>query len=261
MRKFTIFTVILTVVITVVVAQLLTENYLPGLNSSNSTEVSSTDFDLPTDLDLSKTIQTNLLGVGFQKQPDPTINENTFGSGILYENVPIEAPTADTGIQQKPSGPSDFEDESFTNLSANIYLRDEQVQSAGFIDAKVEKEDDNGFLFKTVYVDDLYDVEMIKSSIKGPSIVLAKAYVFKIGPMSSASDVYEILKVRGSEGLEIEINETNDFGEKSFYINDTRRQGVAFLTTKIGNLIYAFSYPKEYHVQINNLVKLLDMEF
>ncbi|PIR55153.1 hypothetical protein COU74_01990 [Candidatus Peregrinibacteria bacterium CG10_big_fil_rev_8_21_14_0_10_36_19] len=261
MRKFTIFTVILTVVITVVVAQLLTENYLPNSKSNNSDEVKGGDFNLPTTLDLSKTVQTNLLGAGEQQVPTPdaAVGES-FSSGIQYENVSLGTPNT-TPPTIETNGISDFEDETFTSLSANVYLRDEQVQSAGFIDAIVEKEDDNGFLFKTVYVDDLYDVEMVKNSIKGPSSVLAKAYVFKIGPMSSANDVYEILKVRGSEGLEVEINETNSFGEKSFYINDSRRQNVAFLTVKISNLIYAFSYPKEYHVQIGNLVKLLDMEF
>jgi hypothetical protein len=43
-------------------------------------------------------------------------------------------------------------------------------------------------------------------------------------------------------------------------MNDTKRPGTAFLTVKLGNLIYGFSYPKEYHPQVKNLIKLLEWE-
>ena len=67
--------------------------------------------------------------------------------------------------------------------------------------------------------------------------------------------------MRGAEGLDVTVNETNEFAQGSFYLNDVRRSEVAFLAVRVGSMIYGFSYPKEYHSQVKNLVTLLDLEF
>ena len=107
----------------------------------------------------------------------------------------------------------------------------------------------------------MYDVEVTKVAIKTDNTLFAKVYVFQVGGLSSVSEVYEVLKIRGTEGLDIEINETNDYADESFYMNDMRRPDVAFLTVRVGAILYGFSYPKDYHPQISNLVQLLDAEF
>jgi len=106
----------------------------------------------------------------------------------------------------------------------------------------------------------LKDLDVKKYVIRTKTAFLAKIYVLKAGPSSTIEDVYNVLKTRAAEGLDTEINETNDFGENSFYMNDSRRTNTAFLTIKMRGLIFGFSYPKEYHTQIKNLVSLLQLE-
>jgi len=123
-------------------------------------------------------------------------------------------------------------------------------------------EDDvhGGFLFKTIYIDDLNDVETKKYLVRTKTEFLAKIYIFRTGANTNIDEVYQVLKMRASEGLDVEVNETNDFGNGNFYINDLRRENTAFLVVKIENLIYAFSYPKNYHPQIKNLLALIGWE-
>ena len=273
MRKFTIFTVILTVLVLVVAAEVIVDSYLPHDNEDVADNGRSP---LPDSLDLSKTMETNLLGSDLVSSEEPV---ESFSSGfdLVYEEIglseseglergsdesgPVEVKT-EVPIYSATTGTElDFEDENYQTVNHDVYFRDDQLKSAGFVGANLSQEDHNGFLFKTVYIDDLYDVEVSKSLIQTSTELLAKGYVFKVGSLSSVNEVYEVLKVRAAQGLDSEINETNEFGDASFYMNDARRTDVAFLVFRVSGLIYGFSYPKEYHPQIKNLALLIDYEF
>lgn len=275
MQKFTVFTVVLSIVIIVVVADMVVNNYLPGLRAKDVvSDLTSGEFNLPDSLDVSKAGGANVLGagrLGFDLESqvvDPEVIPE-IDPKIIPEEIPISRDFESEDIFKTPSSSADissttasvdFEDDDFVITPKNIYLRDEQLKSAGFISAYLEEETHDGSLYKTIYTDDLYDVSVKKFIIKSDETMFAKVYILSTGPSSSISEVYKVLKIRGAEGLELEINETNQYGDGSFFINDSRRPNTAFLTFKLGNLIYGFSYPKEYHSQIKNLVKLLEWE-
>lgn len=266
MRKFTIFTIILTIIVLVIAAEVIVDEYVPV----TAEEDVAGDFPLPETLDLSKTMETNVLGSDLDYSKIPEVETESGGSGfdLVYENISLdegqelEKPSPSAPIYNASTGDEpDFEDENYSDISHDVYLRDDQIRSAGFVGAYLQSEPHNGFLFKTIYIDDLYDVEVSKTSIKTDESLLAKVYVIKVGSLTSVNEVYEVLKVRGSEGLDVDLNETNEFGDGSFYLNDARRSNVAFLTAKVGGLIYGISYPKEYHAQVKNLLMLIDYEF
>lgn len=306
MRKFTIFTVILTVIILVVVAELVVTEYLPKFRKDiPTTEVSS--LALPEDLDLSKVIETNILGadIDYSKIPaeegeqlveekinlsdsfdEDNIDNDSFGTVFENEpnfdtNIPLLIPDDEFLIipddnssfpeiegsgsvpvyQANASEPGDFEDNGYTSLNQSALIREDMIASAGFVGANLEQEPHNGFLYKTIYIDDLNDINMDKYVVKKEDSMLLKVYVFNIGALNSVSEVYELMKLRGSEGFDIEIVETSEYGDAAFYMNDAKRSGVAFLTVRFGGLIYGFSYPKNYHPQVKNLITLIDMEF
>ncbi|MFA7686054.1 MAG: hypothetical protein WCX95_04615 [Candidatus Gracilibacteria bacterium] len=292
MNKFTVFTVVLSIVVIVIVADLVVNNYLPGMKDADiAAELTNGKFTLPDSIDVSKALETNVLGADAEATAETTADPGTdvsanstpnrlgFDLGSAEndpendpETVPPETPiardvaTADatttevSSTTNTPSQSSDFEDNDFVIASKNVYLRDEQLKSAGFVSAYMEEEKHDGSLYKTIYTDDLYDVTVKKIIIKSDEAMFAKVYVIKTGTNSSIDEVYQVLKIRGAEGLESEINETNEYGDGNFYINDTRRPKTAFLTVKLGTLIYGFSYPKEYHSQVKNLIKLLEWE-
>lgn len=278
MRRFTVFTVILTVIIVVVVAEMAGNDYLSKFKKDSAEATDEMELDLPDTLDLSGSTQSNVLGadVDFSKIPDSNYPDMTYEEisldGESDDLLRMPDDISDDSLLEVPSDPtptyvvtesdiSDFEDENFVSFSTNVFIREDMIKSAGFAGAYLESDPHNGFLYKTIYIDDLEDVEVTKYAIRTKDSLFAKVYVFQVGGLSSVSEVYEVLKMRATGGLDIEINETNEFGGESFFMNDARRPEVAFLTVRIGAVLYGFSYPKEYHSQIKNLVTLLDYEF
>lgn len=280
MRKFTVFTVILTLIVVVVAAQVVANQYWPSLDLASITGTDSATNPLPNSLNLS----ANVLGADGQPvNPvetsglglDPSdLPPTEFGDGLdvpsgASDITGLDVPGLADPINQSNSFPQapisstadDFESNTYKPAVLSVYLNQDQLKSAGFTNTTIDTEDFDGFLYKTIYLQDLEDLKIFKNVIKSVDSMIAKIYIIDVGPMNSPKTVYDTLKTRGSEGLDIEVNETGEFGDGSFYMNDSRRQNVAFLTVRFGSLIYGFSYPKEYHPQVKNLVKLLDMEF
>ncbi len=189
----------------------------------------------------------------------PTVSDSgnfDIGFGDGFENTSPES--VESGDDPMDI---DFENPSFVVNSPNVYLRDEQIKSAGFTTAYISDDQHNGYLFKTVYVGDLNDIEISKKVIRDTSKMFAKVYIFTATGNSNIDQLYSVIKLRSAEGLQVETNETNSYGLSSFYMNDNSRLNVAFLVVKFQNVLFAFSYPKEYHSQVNNLIKLIDFEF
>ncbi|MEK7547598.1 MAG: hypothetical protein AAB540_01755 [Patescibacteria group bacterium] len=296
MKKFTVFTLILTVIVVVVVSEMFVNDYLPAIGGGEDKNSSGENMEvnLPETLDLSKSMETSVLGDTKNRLGADVVSEEGAVSdeiAILDDGtVPldlVESAGSGSGASDlpedylpllesltEPGNPidteiltesSDFEDFSFdaskiSPTSVSIYLRDEQIKSAGFDSAYLEKELSDGKLFKTIQIDDLFDTEVTKTAIRTEEAALAKVYIFKTGINTEISEVYELIKLRASGGLNIQVNETDEYGSSSFYMNDQMRSSTAFLVVRMGGFIYAFSYPKEYHSQIKNLIKLIEWD-
>ena len=276
MKRFTVFPVILTVIIVVVLSEVVVNDYLPRF-SKDPTASDEMALDLPDTLDLSSGA-ANVLGadVDFSKIPDSNYPDMGYEEISLSDSTDdllrVPEDTFDNTLLEVPSDPtptyvatesdvSDFEDDNFVSFSTNVYIREDMIKSAGFAGAYLENEAHNGYLYKTIYLDDLPDVEVSKYAIRTEESLFAKVYVFKVGGLSSVSEVFEVLKMRATDGLDIEVNDVADYGDEAFYMNDARRSEVAFLTVRMGAVLYGFSYPKDYHAQIKNLITLIDYEF
>ncbi|MBI5753756.1 hypothetical protein HZA40_01275, partial [Candidatus Peregrinibacteria bacterium] len=171
------------------------------------------------------------------KNPD-FLDPNAFVNGaqpvdvtnLGKKTVAIQAPPPTGQAPAQTSDVKDFEDADFAAApTGNVYLRDEQIKSAGFTGGYLENEPLDGRLFKTIDISDLSDVEVTKTDIRSKEEILAKVYVFKIGLNNNVSEVYQILKMRAAQGPNIKLNETNEFGQASFYMNDPSRSDTAFL--------------------------------
>lgn len=291
MQKFTVFTVILTILVVVVAAETFVNKYLPALSDSDevvSEDIASTgQYTLPSELDLSSTIQGNVLGASDlgtsdlhvddsvlgvtqpldttqplgETQPTQSVNspqQNTYYSNN-FEFLELEEPEL---LDVSNDGYFDIEEfsSSFDQSTTNVFLRDDQIANSGFVGSYLEPDSYDGFLYKTINIGDLYGVSVSKYVITNGTTSYAKIYILISEDVSNLDAVYDVLKVRASEGLEVELNETNQYGSASFFMNDSRRESVAFLTCRIGSRIYGFSYPKQYHPQIRNLVSILMLD-
>lgn len=280
MQKFTIFTVLLTIVVVVVVAEIAVNEYVPGIETGGEgklsdvlkADVSSGQNHLGADVDElaiadSKPIERVVVeSIPLSNGADGINLDENLAKISELDFLPLydEEGNTPASAASSNSSPPDFEDTEFTAPKAapepNVYLRDEHIKSAGFTEADLRTDSADGKLFKTIDIADLKDVQVQKYLIQTDGQLLAKVYVFKMGIQADANEIYNLLKSRMAEEPTAEINETNQYGSASFYMNDTQRAGSAFLTARIGPLIYSFSYPKEYHPQIKNLIQLLMWE-
>lgn len=269
MQKFTVFTVIFTVLVVVVAAETFVNKYLPSLSDDGAGAEATDEYPLPDELDLSASIQSNVLGAtdvgGTDVENTVDVTAGTSVGTTLAETSLVVPETSEeflpTDFLETPDGIySDIEDFSGAETSVaptNAYLTLDHVTKSGFVGAAIVPETFDGFLYKTINIGDLYGIKAEKNSIKNDSSSFAKIYVVIPDDPKNADEIYRVIKTRAAEGLEIEINETNDYGVASFFMNDSRRPNVAFLTVRINSLIYGLSYPKQYHPQIKALVSNL----
>ena len=271
MKKFTIFSVLLTIVVVVVVGQILVDEYLPDLKTDVSDSIS---FSLPDSINTSDSgerVFGSDLSFG-DTTPAESSEKVEIKTPYDFAQIPNKThpspvasqPPASTQPQDSPLKDfEDFTDGYSSEVSGNfedVVLREDQIKSAGFVGAYLEVEDHENLLFKSVPTDDIDDVSMDKIAIRTSDRFLARVYVFRTGINTNIRDVYQLLRSKSFQVPSVNVNETNDFGINSFYFNDSRRSGVVFLVVRIGNMIYAFSYPQDYHSQIKNLIQLLEWE-
>jgi len=267
MQKFTIFSVILSVIVVVVVLQIVADDYLGNENLANPLDSKELTYVLPENLQanvLGKTISTTVAEEASSfETPELTDSKIIYSSDTTSETVNTDSKTEsainDADLLQMETTGSDFEDLGFVSSTPNVYIREEQVKSAGFANSGIKEEEYNGYYFKTIYVDNIPGLTVKRYAIEDSVRLYAKIYVLT-GENLKMSDLYKSLQARCSNGLNSEINSTNQYGLASFYMNDTSRADVAFLTVRFTGVIYGFSYPKEYHVQVKNLIKLISLE-
>jgi hypothetical protein len=263
MKKFTVFTILFTVVVVVIAAETFVNKYLPSLSDGTAGTEATDEYPLPDELDLSAAIQSNVMGaadVGTEPVVAAPIETPAVTPEVSEDDFLPEQPLTPTFLETPDGIYSDIEDFSSTEtatIPTNVYLTPDHVSKSGFVDASIESETFDGFLYKTVNIGDLYGVKSEKYAIKNTSTSFAKVYVVIPDDPKNIDEIYRVIKTRAADGLEIEVNETNDYGMASFFMNDARRPNVAFLTVKINSLVYGFSYPKQYHPQIKALVSNL----
>ncbi len=158
--------------------------------------------------------------------------------------------------------PVDFEDIGYT-FYTDVPITYEMILKSGLKHSTITQTEHNGLLFKTVNFSDLPGVSVKKSVIKSDDKMFAMIYEFKISQQTSSQNVFNALKTRLKNYLnsDYSINSVTSLGDEAFFFNDPARPNVAFLTLRFKNSIYAFSYPKENHPQILNLITLLSLEF
>lgn len=73
----------------------------------------------------------------------------------------------------------------------------------------------------------------------------------------TAQELYTLLQNKTKVYTELSINETNSYGDRSFYINHKKKPDEAFLIVRMKNVLYGLAYVKSYHPRIKTLISLL----
>jgi hypothetical protein len=243
MNKLTVFTVVLSIVVVTVVSEVLFSNYFGNVDEGK------------VDVLTSQSVHPSLVTTD-----DGTTNAE---GDVVIDDLELQKLIEDSDIEKVPREDKNEPTAENTDTPADIEIlsitetgiTNETLQLAKFPDATLVTANFDGSLFQTIDVSDL-SIEIKKQYVASNSEVFGAIYSFSVDE-GAQNELYRILRERAAFGSSVEINETNTFGDNSFYMNDSKRQSTAFLVIRKGVSFYSFAYPKEF----NSYFKALAQSF
>lgn len=247
MQKTTLFTIFFSILIVVVLAEFLTSTDLQtGLASVVHSDASAISTPMTTQgSDVSTTAPAG--------ETSPFLQDST--------DTPPATTPADT-LSPVPVVPAPEKSEVASFLSTTGYkiekVTDAQLVSMGFQDMRLERVSADGLLFQLLDLGDVVNLSKVRFHLTDGKNVYGVVNEFLLGSDFSAKGLYQNLRKKALVyEPDVKVNETNSFGTSSFFLNDNKRLGTAFLTVLSGNRIFAFSYPKASHEFFKKLIQLL----
>jgi len=246
MQKFTIFTIIFSTIVLTIVAELVLQDYLqkiyPPAEALQASVTTQDDFEFF----YPDTEKNEEEGAQESNEDTKTVLE------ILEDNresaEEVEKTVETSGINEKEGAPS---------LEFTISTRVNQLLPVLDIEnIKYAPGTPDGNLWGIIDISDL----SIKESVLGffeVEDVIGSFYELETKNPLISDAIFEELKSRFGEFKEIEIHQTDQFGEKSFYINHSVKVGEVFLVMKSDNYIYCFGYQKQYHEKFKSFFDIL----
>ncbi|MCD6109753.1 hypothetical protein J7J83_03275 [bacterium] len=186
----------------------------------------------------------------FDKQPTQEIKREVVESTQkIVDSKPID-PKPIEPIKEKES------DSPLIEILASIDLQ--MVLNAGFKNADIAIEKFNGLIFNDYDISEYQDDEDIKYIIKEGSENAGTINELIYPSDEIAKGVYAHLKTKMSgEDSPFDVNETNQYGDTSFFANNPQESNFVFLVVKFGNRLYTLHYPAKNHNKMKNLLQSL----
>lgn len=153
--------------------------------------------------------------------------------------------------------PSTVPEDSSTGVDAQITFG--LIGLSGFQNVTLQRVPFNGILFERIDLRDFNSVPVVlQNLLQDNKTRVAGFYEFHSDSELLAGEIYLLIREKAAAGLEVNVNETNDFGDKSFYINYADRPDAAFLVVKIKESVYALTYEKGLHPFMSSLMRYLN---
>lgn len=233
MTKFTIFTVILSISVITVTADLAIRDYFAQDMQANVLE------------DISPVISEGA------SQDEEDQDSNSQNAAAASAN-----PTVDQIANETTNDRTDAGEPAPIVIPSGTTITQEIVRQAGFSGDLQEKEF-SGKVFQLLDITKIPVDNMAVYEIAQDGIGIVSITEVSLRDEIRALQLYILLQNKTKTYIDLSLNETNAYGDRSFYINHAKKPDEAFLTVKIGKMVYAFAYVKTYHPQLKNLIKLL----
>lgn len=234
MSKFTFFTILFSLVIMVIVGQLVLRDALfPQEFETNLMQEGSGDV-------------SPYVSEAESEMIDPGVDElDELDIPVLEESSRVEeiTPLAEPVFEPKPI------------VQTGNVLTQLLLQRVGF------SEISNKIFLGKVF--DLFDVisqniaSVVSFEFKEGGVTAGVATELELLDEISAQEFYRLLQNKTKVYVDLWINETNQYGDRSFYVNHRKKPDEAFIIVRMKNRIYAFAYLKDYHPRIKTLITFL----
>lgn len=230
MNKFTIFSIILAICVITAVVDLAVRDYFDVDEQAASSQTSV----------LQAEEQENFAG---KKSPEiPKAEERPQAQQEPQQEPAANAAFVAPAVPQTPSSPSAVTQSLINEAGFNVQLLEEHFDGKVFQLLDITKHPVNNINFYT---------------LSQGAIKIASITEIELSDEIRALQLYILLQNKTKPYIDLSLNETNAYGDRSFYINHAKKPDEAFLTVKIGKRLYAFAYLKTHHPTLKNLIQLL----
>jgi len=235
MQKFTIFSIIFAVIVLSITAELVTQDYLSKLYPSSAsanllTNLDNLDSTPPASFDEIKDIE-------------PITDTTPVTETVENIDLPVNDDTQISGVSVKVS-------QKVVDLLPSLDIPNIKYQPVNF----------SGKVFDVIETDVNPDDVALGQLVLGEGAnknVLGAVYEFTLKHQQDARKLYTQIKTQAKTITSIDVNETNQFGDNSFYLNHKAKINEVFVVTISGNSIFALAYSKQYHETFKPFMGLL----
>ena len=243
MNKFTIFTIILAVSVMTVTMDLAVRDYF-GVSGQASVLTNSEEPQASQPAEVKKIESTVPANATVPAEAGGSEQGTVTSSALpapLGATLELPARTRETIAPLRPSA-----------------ITSDKVSQAGFT-ATLQEQHFNGKLYQLLDItkNPVEAISFYELQEKGTPI--ASITEISLKDEIRALQLYVLLQNKTKPYIDLSLNETNAYGDRSFYINHAKKPDEAFLTVKIGRMMYGFAYVKTYHPQIKKLIELLSL--
>lgn len=136
-------------------------------------------------------------------------------------------------------------------------ITEEKVLKAGFGNPAVSMDVFGGVIFTEIDLGNYRSGDHISYKISENRDHAGNITEFVLENTESADELYSTLKLKIQENESFVINETNQYGDNSFFANYDRDTNSVFLVVKLKSRLYTLHYPAKNHNKMKNLILLL----
>jgi hypothetical protein len=247
MQKFTVFTIIFSVIVVTIVAELVIQDYLekvyPPAGSIQASAITGDEFEFfyPDEQDAESTDPETE-----QAEEEPEQESTNKVLEILEENRSDDQDeaeeTPDDARESAEEEPDQFSLEAETSARIDTLLPALNIPNVEYKPGIY-----NGKLFNLVSTDSIAVKESVYGFFEVDGDNLGNFYEFEMKNTLLAESNFKKLKTLFEEFPEITANQTNQFGDTSFYINHASKVDLVYVVIQKDNFIYAFGYQSQFH--------------
>lgn len=189
-----------------------------------------------------------------ESETEDSKNKNAQ-NGTDFENPPV---TSDP-LPATNSAPQVFPvDSTFVGVTLPPVSRltEALVKQSGFVGTMAEKQFD-GKVYQLLDITKNPVAAINHYEIPQDGVPIASITEIILPDEIRALQMYVLLQNKTKTYIDLSLNETNAYGDRSFYVNHAKKPDEAFLTVKIGKYIYCIAYVKSFHPQVKQLLALL----
>lgn len=244
MQKTTIFFIGTTVIVLMITGTVLGVNF--SIRHSNENGVVEEVVDNPV---VAEIVETEIPEVEeIIGEPNPGTEKEEISDEILEEEDEKE-------ISSEILGETDTAIVVPTSLdSIEPSITISQVYEAGFKEATFPIIPFDGMVFNEIDMRNYVNESNLEYQIIENGETSAFLTEFNLLNQRIAQEVYEILRGKVEAQNEFTINETNQYGNASFFANNSTQTNHVFLVVKQGTRLYTCHYPAKNHNKIKNLI-------